>query len=426
MSRGILSERRFFSSGKIWLLFFLCPLLVGFFVQFVALPRLFPSLHAGEGLLKGGDWLYFHNLAVKLAEKIRTEGWSAWQLRPEGQAPAGIAAFFYVLFIPKPWVLVPLNALLHGSSTFLLMKIVELFARDRRKALLSVLPFWLFPSAMTWYTQIHKDGIAIFGAFLFLYGWGAFFSQDGGRDKKSALLSAFAIFFGGVLIWVVRPYVAEILWFLSIIMAFIVSIWSLSLRRPILPLLFLWGAILFLFPFTRGGEGGEAISIEWRNALWLPDFFEQKLMGLARTRLAYFSQYDPNLGGNIDWHVSFHSVGDVLRYIPRALEIALFAPFPQHWLTPGTSPAGYITRKIAGVEMLFVYTALLFFLLFLFCRHRDPRIWVLLYFSLSVMLIYALSVPNVGSLYRARYGFLMILVSLGWADVLSLRKKFQE
>ncbi|MGB9553189.1 MAG: hypothetical protein ACPL7L_02285, partial [bacterium] len=71
MERYSWFERLTDSWWKIWLLFFLYPLLVGLFIQFVALPYLFPSLHAGEGLMQGGDWLYFHQLAKDLAERIR-------------------------------------------------------------------------------------------------------------------------------------------------------------------------------------------------------------------------------------------------------------------------------------------------------------------------------------------------------------------
>jgi VanZ family protein len=73
-----------------------------------------------------------------------------------------------------------------------------------------------------------------------------------------------------------------------------------------------------------------------------------------------------------------------------------------------------MTRKIAALETIFVYLSLAF-LVFGFLRSRkNLSFWAVMYFSLSVILVYALSVPNLGSLYRARYGFWMLLVALGW------------
>jgi len=410
-----------------FLLFFLYPLFVGFFVQLVALPHLFPSLHAGEGLLQGGDWLYFHRLAKDLAERIRAEGWRAWELRPEGQAPAGIAAIFYVFFGAKPWVILPLNALVHSLGGIVLFSLVYSLVGDRKSAFLATLPFVFFPSAMLWYTQIHKDGFFILGIFLFLLGWnGLLVLGNHSRSWRDLSLYALWSVLGGVLVWVVRPYGLEILWFLGIVFAVFVSAMKLlpgkvrknSGKEVYKPLLFLWLSLAILAPLAfRAMSEGEPIDIVWKDTPWLPDFLEGKLVGIARVREAYYRQYDPRLAGNIDWDVSFHSAGDVMRYIPRAFQIGVLAPFPRHWFEEGTSPGGGITRKIAALETVFVYFSLVL-LVFWFLRSRkNISFWAVIYFSLSIILIYALSVPNLGSLYRARYGFLMLLVALGWGYV---------
>lgn len=181
------------ANWKIWLLFFIYPLIVGFFVQFVVLPYLFPSLHAGEGLMQGGDWLYFHRLAKDLAERIRTDGWRAWELRPEGQTPAGIAAVFYFLFVPKPWVLLPFNACVHAFGGLILFHLVRDVMRDAKIAFFSALPFVFFPSAMNWYTQIHKDGIFALGVLIFLWGGRGYFKV--GRNAGNSFWFLWALFF---------------------------------------------------------------------------------------------------------------------------------------------------------------------------------------------------------------------------------------
>jgi len=110
--------------GRIGLLFFLYPLLAALLVQLVILPYVFPKWNAGDGILAGGDWYMFHQQAVSLAREIHAQGWSVWELRPQGQAPVGIAAAIYALTLPKPWTLIPLNAALHAAAVMLLFLII--------------------------------------------------------------------------------------------------------------------------------------------------------------------------------------------------------------------------------------------------------------------------------------------------------------
>ena len=156
---------------KIWLGFFAYAVLVALIIQLVVLPYLFPAWHAGNGLLKGLDCVWFHELAVELAQKINAQGWSAWKLRPSGQAPAGIAGAIYAISVPKLWTTIPLNAALHATAALVLLKILLIFISRWRIAILFVLPFLMYPSAVTWYSQNHKDGYSIAGVFLFVYGW---------------------------------------------------------------------------------------------------------------------------------------------------------------------------------------------------------------------------------------------------------------
>ncbi|MEO0279083.1 MAG: hypothetical protein ABIM21_07450, partial [candidate division WOR-3 bacterium] len=145
-----------------------------------------------------------------------------WELRPEGQAPAGIAAIFYFLFIPKPWVLLPFNACVHAFGGLVLFYLVRDIVRDAKIALISALPFVFFPSAMSWYTQIHKDGIFALGVLLFLWGWERLLRVDE-QHWWSLWLSLGLVLLGALTIWVVRPYAVEILWFFSFVLALVLS-----------------------------------------------------------------------------------------------------------------------------------------------------------------------------------------------------------
>lgn len=385
--------------------------------------------------MQGGDWLYFHRLAKDLAERIRTDGWRVWELRPEGQAPAGIAAIFYFLFVPKPWVLLPLNACVHAFGGLVLFYLVRNIMRDANIAFLSALPFVFFPSAMNWYAQIHKDGIFALGVLLFLWGWGGL-PQDGKKSWQSLLLSLSPVLLGALVIWVVRPYAVEILWFLSFVLALVfsaIAVFTWRKRGAFWVLLsFVWLAVLGLQgivyleePLEKPleeplkGHLEEPPTYPWYDTWWVPDFVESKLRGLAAVRETYYRFIDPEAMGNIDWDVTFHSAWDVMRYVPRALIVGFLAPFPRHWFQEGSSPGGSLKRRICGFEMSLVYFSLPFLLLF--CRRfwKNTPFWVLLFFCLSMVLIYALAFPNLGPLYRERYAFLMVVLALGIAGFCS-------
>ena len=57
------------SIPRVWLVLFVVASLVAVMVQLVILPYIFPGWDAGHGLLAGGDWVTFHQMAVAQANK---------------------------------------------------------------------------------------------------------------------------------------------------------------------------------------------------------------------------------------------------------------------------------------------------------------------------------------------------------------------
>src|SRR5262249_20219134 len=56
-------------------------------------------------------------------------------------------------------------------------------------------------------------------------------------------------------------------------------------------------------------------------------------------------------GSNIDTDLDITDSGDILRYLPRALLVGWFAPFPEMWLRDGHE-LGAAARTLSGVETL--------------------------------------------------------------------------
>ena len=110
----------------------------------------------------------------------------------------------------------------------------------------------------------------------------------------------------------------------------------------------------------------------------------------------------------------------MLRYLPRALQVALLAPFPTDWrrtgslawTTRGTAGGrGRDAGRVPGSPALLVVA---------WQWRRRAELWIVVLPCLAILTLYSLAVPNLGALHRFRYGFLMTLVGLGVAGGLDL------
>lgn len=252
---------------RLWVCFFLYPATVALLVQLVLLPYVFPAWHAGHGLLVGGDWVLFHQVAADLAAQIRAQGWSAWQLRPQSmvQGSSGLLGAIYAVTVSEPWVLVPFSAALHATAALLLLQMVQRFIPDWRRAIWAVLPFLLYPSAMTWYAQVHKDGYFIAGAYCVVAGWVALTGLQRWQARPAAVALAIVVA-GCALVWAVRPYGVQMLQGSA---ALVAALWTVALlarvaRRTAAVRTALalgaagWLLVVVMTPFTRGGLAAEA------------------------------------------------------------------------------------------------------------------------------------------------------------------------
>jgi 4-amino-4-deoxy-L-arabinose transferase-like glycosyltransferase len=125
------------------------------------------------------------------------------------------------------------------------------------------------------------------------------------------------------------------------------------------------------------------------------------------TRRAGFRFYHVR-ASDIDPEVQFRSVGEIVRFIPRALVIGFFAPFPRMWIEAGSF--GYATRILSGLETLVMYFLYIAAGLCVWKERRNPRMWLLFLVATIGMLALGLVVVNAGALFRLRYAFWILVV----------------
>jgi hypothetical protein len=402
---------------------------VGVLIQVIILPYLFPSKHGGFGLLAGQDSQYFHAIALKMSHKIEMEGWAAWKLRPEGQIISGILSFLYVLFFKRPIVFLPIAAALHATATILLYKMARRVVVNQKLALVSVIPFVIFPSAMIWYTQIHKDGFFILGNYLFLYSFLSLLPlmQEGDKRVKQTVLSGILGILGVGVAWLARPDTLLMLLVTGSFMFVLLSVWWIlhwkkerALFSPIQSV-FTAFVIVSTIPawLLLRVESPPApseqfpVELQWSQHKSIPSLIDRSFYRLALQREVYRHVHKSATSG-VDIDVGLNSTAETVRYIPRALALGLLAPFPKDWFDISRHSHGKIFWLTAVIETVVIYLALTLLGWGMITKYRtNLAIWMGLPFSLSMITFLSVAIPNLGTLYRLRYGFLLILVCFG-------------
>ncbi|MCX7626811.1 MAG: hypothetical protein N2Z69_00095 [Methylophilaceae bacterium] len=388
-------------------------LVTGYVLQHWIIPN--TLWHAGDGLLAGGDWVTFQQQALQLADKIQATGWAAWELRYEGQAPASLLAATYVLTgIFSPWVLLPISGLLYAVAIWAAASIARRLGLRGWPFILALAPF-VFPSSMLIYGQPHKDILSLPGILLVAWAW-VFALDEGGAKLSRRFHMAMAASSGLLLIWWGRPYQAQLMIAVSLLIWAVVAVGVWMRKR--LPLA---GGTVILVVLIVTYVGAEKLAAPAAPAAplcetWKPEISIPVLARPVGTLICYrhgFIQYHAGAEANIDHDRPLTNYVEVLAYLPRALQIGLLSPFPIHWWSDASSPGGHIRRLMSGVEMLYVYAVLAGLLWVLRRSSSWAQVSAMLLIGLIGVLFYAYSSPNVGALYRYRFPFLVLLLMVG-------------
>lgn len=473
-------------------------MLAGLAIQLVVLPYVFPQLHAGNGLLAGRDWVGFHEHAVAHAQRIAQGGWSEFLLRPDGDnAIIGIAALFYYLLWPEPWVLLPLSAAMFATGGIALFSMLKCLDLEDNDALIAMLPYLVFPSALLQYGQIHKDVFCTASVLVTLWSWVTLL-----RDEERTVWKVLALLAASVVALIVlsvfRPYfmypilglaVFLLLWHMARatwqFCGFLAKRGEPGRRAPLIfnlqsiGILVLLNALAYVMansyidvrmkPVSAQPTSPDALTAKlavplliWQSnknvrsadakrlitsdvemeseavrksieecrpivvlkeGEFLENLVNRVFLKIAIARAGFTSSGGTTAASNIDKGIDFCRNEDLVAYIPRAMQIAFFAPFPSKWASLEKRNSSSVEIYISAVEMFYCYIAYFGLLYWLFSYRRwNVALLVPVAFSLGVMLLLGLTVANVGTLYRMRFPFAMIFISIGMAGILQLAK----
>ena len=360
------------------------------------------------------DGVVYRKATIYLAEVLKSQGLSAWLAVP---LPFHVQ-IYSLLYIALGWCfgstilsIEPLNLVCY-VATVVLVYWLGREAFDERAGVLAAAIVAVWPSLLLHTTQFLKDPIIIaatLAVVAVITAW---------LKKEFTLRTALLVWVGAELLVVILWLQRREMW-LTALAGVVIGIVLLVFRQLKEKKLYAGNtacALLLLLttlitPFAAPAyrtppELKKPQQIQPPKPL-SPTSAMPKLTGF----LTALKSESAGTGSAVDSDVEFRSVSEVLLYMPRAAEIGFLAPFPSMWFSEGNS-VGRAGRLLSAFEMVLTYFFIPLAVYGVWSERR--RLGVHLLWALVVVGVTALglAMANVGTLYRMRYPFWIMLVIL--------------
>lgn len=407
-----------------------------------------PGLIDRDGIMPSFafDSYEYQRGAARLVEVLREGGVRAWAAEPEPAHVKLISLQFALLgplFGYSTWSAEPLNLFCYVA----ILSLVLALGREvggRRVGLLAAGVVALWPTFLLHTTQLLKDPLFIAAALTLVlvvttwltrtYNWagavgtGTLMAASIWlllliRGKFALVIFALALF--GLALLVVRQLVERRLLYWNMVSPLLVLASAATLYSAQgLQKLKHYPSDQSGQPKSVAGPGRLMPSVlNYESPFWaersahtehagkLYSAADRAAMTVGSTRYRFNVSY-PESGSGIDRDVEFRDFRSLILYLPRAVEIGLWAPFPNTWAGAGRR-VGNAGRLLSGAETFIIYLCELLALAAVLRAPRRLAAWLLLSITTFAVTVLGLVVSNVGTLYRFRYPFWLLLIILG-------------
>jgi hypothetical protein len=404
-----------------------------------------PQIVSPHGIIAADAYVYRRE-AMALVETLTQKGVSAW-LTASPAFHVKLYSLSFAIFGPllgyNNLSVEPLNLIYFLLILYLIIQLgQEVF--DRRVGFLAAALIALWPSFLIITTQLLRDPLFIVALLTLVLMSVRCLTRD--HSRRSGLITGAIGGMAGCLLWIVRRPMWEVVLFIILFGIGFLVVRQLREKRVLA-----WnmaGVALLLIavigvpqvlPMPRNPPSPSAQTLPdampqeqsppaseeavTRPVPPLPTEQPQTPMAylaarIRRLRQRFIFAYDnANSGSNLDTDVDLTSMTDVIRYLPRAAVIGFLAPFPNMWFAP-VGQAARMTRMVAGFETLGMYVIEVLALLALWFKRRHLAAWLLFLAAATGVMALGLVVVNIGTLYRMRYGFWMLVIIVGMAGAL--------
>jgi 4-amino-4-deoxy-L-arabinose transferase-like glycosyltransferase len=358
----------------------------------------------GTGLTFAIDGASYQRVASNLADEMQTNGIAAWT---NTKAPFH-SRVYSLSFVTFGRVLghnifgaEPLNLLFYLSIlTCIYFLGREIF--DGRAGFVAAMTVALWPSFLLHSTQLIRDPISIACFLALVLVLTLLLSREfAWRGSVGAGVSGAVVV---TLFWLVRGNMWNLVLF-AVALTFVLLLARIVQRHRLM----LGNVIALLVIITAVLLVPPRLESTTLPGIRPPETSTRVVKQIAARRAGF--RFYTSQASNIDRDVQFYTFGDIVRFVPRALVIGFFAPFPKMWFQAGSF--GHAGRLLSGAETLAMYFMYLLVGLSLWQDRRNLRMWFVFLIAATGMLALGLVVVNAGALYRIRYVFWMLLIVIG-------------
>lgn len=407
-------------------------LLTATFVFVVGRFSLMPSQFDSNGLGEFAHDSHQYQLdVILLANKLRVEGIASWLGTP---APFHVKLYALSHALFSPWTsfsvlsIEPLNLAYYPFILFLIYRLTETIF-DRRAAVLAVAVVALWPSFLMHTTQLLRDPLLITTllALVFIAATGLTKTYGWRLGFAAGLAGALSM----LLIWIVRLAVWDVTRAVTAVGFVLLVVRQIRKRRVLIGNLI--AAVLLLAAGLTIPRFKSMLEPQQSTMTGTEPPIAQRVLDIplweriAKRREGFVKPDGDEIvtskASNVDESVQFKSWVDIVRYSPRAIAIGFFAPFPNMWFAGG-SQVGNVGRRLSGIEMMLTYVIELFAIAGIWSKRRQPVVWLLAFSVTAGVTGLGLTVLNIGSLYRVRYPFWILMVVLGAGGAQCIAAKF--
>jgi hypothetical protein len=388
----------------------------------------------GVGISFALDSVSYREQAVEMARLLREGKFRDWinYRAPLATFHARVYSISYALL---GWLLgegvlaiEPIN-LFYYLSILVLTYLVGATVFSPTVGRLTVAVIGLWPSLLIFTTQLMRDPIFIAAFLLLLFSLVVCIKQK--ISFKQAFACAGAGWIALFLILLVRSTMWEVV-VATVLLAFVVCVMSqIAMRRfdatKTVAIVLLCVAF-FLLPRIMSGrrvadrfERATPVDARVRSSTREGTPWTRVAAQIGWVRHQFITRY-ASAGANLDTDVELQTPGDMVRYLPRAIEIGLLAPFPSMWFSPGKE-VGLSGRLVIGAEMLGCYLLLGLACLTLMRERRRLVVWFLFASAVLGSVALAYAVVNAGALYRLRYPYFIPIILLAAQGYVEWRHK---
>jgi hypothetical protein len=398
--------------------------------------QLFPSQIYPTGVGRfASDGIMYEGQVIELSKIARNEGLRAWATWP---TQLHVRLYSIPLASGFRWVglniltIEPLNLIYYVTILALVFKLSEsLFGY--RTGLVAATIVGLWPSFLLHTTQLLRDPLLISALLVVIWSLVACIKQKPAW-RRGLLLGALTV----VAIPTIRIVRLPFWGLLCIIIGTAVLIITLRAIRErkvaagaIIFMIMIIAAVVITPRFQSSFRNQQQTTInrfiipEEAQKLTLDDQIKTRRLGFQYRMDEAGNILPAEDGSQIDTDIQFHSFGDIIRHVPRAIMIGFFAPFPNMWLSAGKQ-VGFSGRVISGIEMVLTYMIESLAVLGLWSARKTLSAWFLVVVIGLGATALGLVVNNMGAMYRLRYPFWVLLVILGAGGISFLFGRFRN